>query len=196
MAGELHQPVRRDMPHALDARFEGDAAAVIFQFAPQRQHVSVAVDDAGFRRRQRADAGKLRFERARGVAADHLQAFDAVLQALRQQRLHLAEFRVAGRDNELAAFVVGYAMRGAEVVEQAAAARAVAGAQRAGRIVDAGVNDLAVARGHAVADAAGRLGDDHIVAAAGGGAGDREPHCASADDQDLHAFSLVALFYA
>ena len=186
-AAELHFPVRRRVGHALDRRFERDAAAAIFQFAPQRQHVAVTVDDAGFRRRQCADAGKLRLERARGVTADHLQPFDAVGQSLRQERLDLGELGLVGRDDQLAAFVGGDAVRGAEFVQHAPPAHAMARAQRCGRIIDAGVNDLAVARRHAVADAAGRLGDDHVVPAQRRRARDRKPDNARADDQYLHA---------
>jgi hypothetical protein len=53
---------------------------------------------------------------------------------------------------------------------------------------------IAVARGHAIADAAGGLGDDHVVAAAGRCARDGKPDHACANDEYLHALSLVALF--
>jgi hypothetical protein len=89
---------------------------------------------------------------------------------------------------------LGDAVRSAEVVEQAAAARAVPRAQRAGRIIDAGVNDLAVARGHAVADAAGRLGDDHVMAAQRRRPGDGKSNYARANDEYLHALSPLHLF--
>ena len=48
-AAELHLPLRRYEGHALDRRLERDRAAAILQFAPQRQHVAMAVEHAGFR---------------------------------------------------------------------------------------------------------------------------------------------------
>ena len=156
----------------------------------------MAVDDARFRRQQRADARQFRLERARGVAADKLQPFDAVLQSLRQQCLDLGKLRRIGRDDELAAFVVADAVRGAEFVEHAPAVRAVAGAQRAGRIVDAGMDHLAVARGYPVADAAGRLGDGDVVAGERRRARDGKPDDAGPDDENLAWFPpLLRLFY-
>ena len=59
-------------------------------------------------------------------------------------------------------------------------------AQRAGRIVHAGVDHLAVARGNAAADAGGLLGGDDIMAGERGRARDREPDDTGSDDQDLH----------
>src|SRR6516165_6609274 len=156
----------------------------------------MAVDDAGLRRRQSGDAGKLRLERARGIAADHLQAFNTVGQSLREQRFDLGQLVLVGGDDQLAALVVRNSMRGAEVIEHASAAHAVLGARGVGRIIDAGVNDLAVARRHSVADSAGRLGDDHIVACERRRTGDRKSDNARADDQDLHAFNLIPILYA
>jgi hypothetical protein len=48
------------------------------------------------------------------------------------------------------------------------------------------VDHLAVARGHAVADAARLFRDDHLVAGDGCGARDRKTDHACADDKDLH----------
>ena len=152
----------------------------------------MAVDDAGFRRQQRPDAEKLRLHGARGVAADHLDAFDAVRLRLRQDGLDLGQFRLVGSDDELAAFAVRHAVRGAEVVEHAPAAHAVDRAQRVGRIIKAGMDHFRVARRHAIGDAAGRLGHGHVVAAERRGARDRQPDHARADHQNLHrAFALT-----
>ena len=71
-------------------------------------------------------------ERARGVAADHLQPFDAVLQSLRQQRLDLGELRRIGRDDELAAFVDGR-RRARRRIRTACAGRARNGGRAASR---------------------------------------------------------------
>ena len=188
-AAELHLPLPRLEAHPLDRGFECDHAAAIFQLAPQRAHVSVAVDDAGFRRKQRADAEQLRLHGARRIAADHLDAFDAVRFRLCQDGFDLGQFRLIGGDDELAAFAVRHAVRGAEVVEHAPAAHAVDRAQRAGRIIKAAMDHFGVARGHAVGDAAGRLGHGHVVAGKRRGARDREPNHAGADHQNLHCAS-------
>jgi hypothetical protein len=192
-AAELHLPLPRLKAHPLDRRFERDHAAAIFQFAPQRTHVSVAVDDAGFRRKQRADAGELGLHGAGGIAADHLDTFDAIRLRLRQDGLDLGQFRLVGGDDELAAFAVRHAVRRAEVVEQAPAAHAVDRAQRAGRVIKAAMDHFRVARRHAVGDAAGRLGHGHVVAAERRGARDRQPNHAGADHQNLHRASTLML---
>ena len=103
--------------------------------------------------------------RARRVAADQLKPFDAVDRRPAWRCLSiLARSASLGRDDQLAAAPVRHAVRGAEFVEHAPAAHAVPRAQRAGRVVHAGMDHLAVARGHAVADAVGRLRDDHLMA--------------------------------
>ena len=61
--------------------------------------------------------------------------------------------------------------------------------KRAGRIIHAGMDHLAVARGHAVADAAGRFRDDHLMAGKRRRARDREADHAGADDENLHSLS-------
>src|ERR1700678_4248687 len=80
------------------------------------------------------------------------------------------------------------AVGSAKFVEYAPATRGVTGAERPGRIINTGMDDLAVARGHAVADAAGGLGDDHVVAANGRRTGDRKPDNACANNENLHGF--------
>ena len=143
---------------------------------------------------QRADASQLRLQRARRIAADQLQAFDAVDAALHLDRLDLVELGRVGGDDQLAAFAVRHAVRGAEFVQHAPAAHAVARAQRAGRVIHAGMDDLAVARGRAGADGRFRLRHHHLVALARGGAGHRQADHAGSDHQDLHAASgLVAV---
>ena len=151
----------------------------------------MAVDDAGFRRQQCADAGQLHFHGARGIAADHLDAFDAVFLRLRQDGLDLGQFRLIGGDDELAAFAVRHAVRGAELVEHAPAAHAVDRAQRAGRIIQAAMDHFGVARRHAIGDAAGRLGHGHVVAGKRRGARDGQPDHAGADHQNLHCLPRV-----
>jgi hypothetical protein len=77
-------------------------------------------------------------------------------------------------------------MRGAELDHHAPTPRAMMGAQRSGRIVHAAVDHFAVARGHAVANAGRRLGDNYIMAGKRRRARNRKPDNTGADDKDLH----------
>ena len=193
-AAETHLPMRRLVAELFDRRAERDHAAAIFKLAPQRAHITVAVDDAGFRRPQSADAIKLRLHGAGGIAADHFHAFDAVGQRLGQNGLGLGEFRVVGGDDQLAAFAMRHAVRGAEVVEHPPAAHAVPRAQRIGRIIKAAMDHLAIARGHAVGDAAGHFGNGHVVAGERRGARHRKPNDTRADHQNLHRVPALMSF--
>ncbi len=105
--------------------------------------------------------------------------------------LDLGQFGRIRRHDELAAFAMSDAVGRAKLVEQPPSARAVAGAQRAGRVVEAAVDHLAVARGDAVGDAAGRFGDGDIVPAQSRRARDRKPDDARADHKDLHRVSAL-----
>ncbi len=116
-----------------------------------------------------------------------LQAFDAVDAALRFDRLDLVELGLVGGDDQLAAFVMRHAVRGAKFVQHAPAAHAVARAQRAGRVVHAAMDDLAVARGDAGADGIGRFRHHHLVALARHCARHRQADHAGSNHQDLHA---------
>jgi hypothetical protein len=183
----------RGVPAAARSRFETfdrarerDHTAVVFEIAAQRQHKAVAVDDAGFRRMHRGHAGERRLEALGRRGVDDLNAFHAVdLRLLVHDREPLDFTRVGGND-ELAAFAVRDAVRGAEIVEHAPSARAVVRAPRPGRIIKTRVDDLAVARGDAGADAGGRLRNHHVMAGDGRRACDRQPDHARSDHQHLH----------
>ena len=186
-AAERDLPLPAFARGARHRRIESDGAAGVLEIAAQRQHIAVAVDDAGFRRVQRADAGELRLQRARGIAADQFQALDAVDAALHLDLPDLVELRLVGGDDELAAFAMRHAMRDTEFVEPAPPAHAVAPAQRAGGVIHAAMDDLAVARGNAGTDGVRRFGHHHLVALARGRARHRQPDHAGSDHQDLHA---------
>jgi hypothetical protein len=159
---------------------------VVLQVALQRQHEGMAVDDPGLGRMQRRHAGERRLHRARRVGADQLQPLDAVDLALFGDPLDLGGLFRVGRDDQLADLAVRHAVARAERVQLAPALHAVLRALRGGRIIHAGVDHLAVARGHAIADAAGRFRDDHLMAGKRSLTRDREPDHAGADNQDLH----------
>ena len=92
-----------------------------------------------------------------------------------------------GGDDELAELAMWHAVRGTEIIEHASAARTVVGAQRARRVIKAGVNDLAVARGNPRAHGRGRFRNHHVVSGERGRAGDRESDHTRSDHQHLHS---------
>ena len=93
-----------------------------------------------------------------------------------------------GGDDQLAAVAERDAARAAEIVEHPLAGHAEARHQAAARVVDAGVDHLAVAAGGLGADALGGLQHQHLAPGLGQGAGDRDADHAGADD---HALDLV-----
>ena len=163
-AAEIHVPAIRRLHHPLDRRVERDHAAVVFEIAAQRQHVAMAVDDAGLRREHGEEAESFRLEAPRRRGVDQLDAFAAVDLRLLVDFFDPGGFPLVGGDDELAAFAVRHAVRGAELVEHPSRARAVIGALGAGRVIEPGVDDLAVARRGAGADAVGRFRHDHLMA--------------------------------
>ena len=77
-AGRQAEQARGVALDALDRTAQHDRAAVGLDVALQRQHVAVAVDDAGGGRQQGRNAGDLRLQRAGRVGAERLQVGDAV----------------------------------------------------------------------------------------------------------------------
>src|SRR5262249_10495683 len=116
----------------------------------------------------------------------HRDVLDAVYLRLLVYRLELADVGVLGDDEQLAELAVRNAVRLAIGIEHAARAGAVLRPLAAGRIIQAGVDHLAVARRGAGADRASRLGDDHVVALHRRLPRDGEPAHARADHHHLH----------
>ena len=82
MAAEPDLPAAGHGGEPLDRRVERQHAAAVFEVALERQHVAVAVDDAGLRRMERGGAGE-RGLHALGLGAfQHPQPFDAVARRL------------------------------------------------------------------------------------------------------------------
>jgi hypothetical protein len=171
---------------ALDQALESHHAAAIFEIAAQREHKVVAIDDTGFRRMHRRDAGERRLEALGHRGIDDLDAFHAVDLRLLVDRLEPSDFVGIGGDDELAAFAVRHAVRGAKIVKHAPSARTVIRAPRAGRIIKPRVDDLAVAGRDASADAGGRLRHHHVMSGDGSHPRDRQPDHARSDHQHLH----------
>ena len=157
----------------------------------QRQHVAMAVDDPRLGRVKRGDAEQRGLHPHRIGGIEHGHVLDAVLERLGVDRLELGNIGVLGDDEQLAELAMGNAVRGAIGVKQTARARTLQGLLAAGRIVEPGVNDLAVARRRAGADAGSSLRHDDVVAAQRRLARDRKPHHPSADHQNLHRRPLL-----
>ncbi len=119
----------------------------------------MAVDDAGRRRQQRSFALQRRLEIARLGAAQQAQAFHPIGRGTLLDRAQPLDLLRRGRDDELAAAPVADPVRLAVRIEQAAAPDAQLRLQRPGCVVEAGVDDFAVARADAAADAC--LGFEH-----------------------------------
>jgi hypothetical protein len=151
-----HEAVRNDF-RRFERRAQRERAAVALEVAEVGQHQRMAVDDPGDRRQQRGFATQRRFERDRLAPAS--QRRPARRSPPRGGRWSASESACAGvrRDDELAAAPMRHAVRLAVRVQLLAAGDAEARLQRGRRVVQAGMDHLAVARADAVADAAGRL---------------------------------------
>ena len=175
-------------PHSTLPRRGGDErrakredGAVILRLALQREHEGVAVEDAGLGREQRADALQRRLHRARLLRAQEAQPLHAIDAALFGDGCNGGKLGIVAGDDQLAAFAMRHAMRGAEFIEAATALDAELRLGAAGGIIESAMDHLAVARGRARAD--DRLGLERGDGAPGQRQrpGDREADDAGAD---------------
>ena len=148
-----------------DRRTQDHRAAGVLEIALERQHEGVAVDDAGDGREQRRLAPECRLELARLGTAQPAQAAHAVRGRASLDRLQRLDLRRRRRDDELAAAAMADAARLAIGIERFAAGDAEGRLERPGSVVEAGMDDLAVARAGAVADAGAGLEHDRLPAA-------------------------------
>ena len=164
-------------------------AACVFESALQGQHQCVAVDDAG--------AGGVQCRRTvqRGLHGTCLGAFkpaqvvDAIGLGLACNGLELAALRLIRCHDELATALMGNAAFTAVGVETLPAFDAQTGFQRTFGIVNAGVDDLAVARAGARANGFSRLQHHDLPALQRQRPGHRQPHHARTHH---HAIDLFA----
>ena len=170
---------------AQERRIEHDRATVGFDLAGQCVHVAVRVEYTAFGRVQRSHGaqGRLHGQRLRAVQA--CDALDLVGLAAHGQRHQGRQFAVLRRHDELAALVEGDMMALEEGVEQTPALHAQARLQRPRSVVQAGVDDLGVARRHAGADAAFAFHDGHGFAIARQGVATGQADRAGADNDDV-----------
>src|SRR5262249_6914401 len=94
---------------------------------------------------------------------NQLNVLAAIDLRLLEDLLDACRLLVIGGDDELAALAMRHAVGGAVVVEHPPRARAVQRAPGPGRIVEPGMDDLAVARGWHGADGIGGLRHDDLV---------------------------------
>ena len=161
---------------------EGDHRAARLGIALKREHEAMAVNHAGRRGEIGGDATELRLERARLCGGERPQVRYTVRVGLLLDRVQFRELLLVGRDEQLAAALVGDRALVAIAVERVLARHAEPGLQRAGRIVDAGMDDLGVARAGLGADRVRGFQHHHLAAGERERAGYRESHHAGADD--------------
>jgi hypothetical protein len=160
---------------------EGEEGAGVLGLSLQGEHVGVAVDDPGGGGVQRGRAAQRGLHRARLGFRQQAQVGHAVGGGALADPLQPAGLLLRGRDDQLAAIVVRHAAVAAEIVEAALAVDAGARDQAAGGVVDAGMDDLAVAGRGLGADALGGVEHQHLAPGQRQGAGDGEPDHAGAD---------------
>ncbi len=127
-----------NQPHLHAAPFE-----LIFECVAYA-HV---VGDAGVGRPQPGDAGRMRFDFFELRRVDPFDAGHAVGRGAPMQLAELFEFTLMRGHDDLAAALVGDAVRLAEVIHARGAVHAQLRLERAGFVVDAGVDDTAVVPG-------------------------------------------------
>src|SRR5207253_7903335 len=99
---EMRLPSARGSSEAINARVEGRNAAVILKIAAQRQHETVAVDNAGFRRAHRRNAGKLRLEPLRHGTIDDFDALHPIDLRLLEDCFEAGDLALVRGNDELA----------------------------------------------------------------------------------------------
>jgi hypothetical protein len=145
----------------------------------------LALDDAGFRRREGGHGRHVRFAASDLVAADELQIAGAVGQPALSERVERTDLVIVSRDDQLAAPRMGDVVLAAELVEERPALDRQARFEGVRRIVDAGVDDAAVVRAGLEPVAAVALDDRHAPRRRQLGR-DRQPDRPGADDGDIH----------
>ena len=171
-----------------NGRLERDHGAVGLGVAAQRQHEGVAVDDAGRGRQQRPLRDQRGLERARLLAAEPDEIGDAVGLGLGFERGELVDLSRVHRHQELAASLVRNAELLAERVQHRFAVDAEPRLVEPRRIIDAGMDDFAVARTDARANPALAFDDDHFPPGPSERPRDGETDDARADDETLDQF--------
>ena len=198
--GAVHDGRGRD---AFMRRADGQPFAVLFtsnRGASDHQHDVACVaqvleraderlglDDAGRSRPERRCRPHMRLAGLDEVGVDHCELLDVVGDSSRVQRLELSGVAGRGRgDDQLAGANVGHVVARAEFVHQAPAFDTELRFQRAGRIVDAGMNDAAVVGAGVQARLAVAFEEADRAALLGNLRGAREAHDSRTNDDDVN----------
>ena len=122
------------------------------------------VDDSGGRRMERQSAAERRLQVARLRRIEQPDLARAARACAPRERLESRGLALLDCHDELAAATMRDVVCGAERVKELPSARAESRLGTAGLVVDAGVDDLAVARTRPRSDAIGGFDDDDITA--------------------------------
>jgi hypothetical protein len=136
----------------LDAAASDDLAAGGAHVVGERAGDRLEVHDRGLGRVQRLDAAHVRLDLRDLAGGNPPQALHPVGGAAALELVELRPLGLRHRDDQLAVAAGGQAARLAVVVELARALGAQAGLERAGRVIDAGVQDAGVVPGLMEAD--------------------------------------------
>ena len=194
---ELHRFVAADIerdaggldPAAQNRRAIGDGRAGSLGVAEIGEHQGVAVDNAGRRRVKGAQAAQLRLYRPRLRRLDPGEIGDPIALGLAHDSAERRHFLLGARHGQLPEPLVRHAMLGAIGIEQVAALDAKPRLQTAVRIVQPGMNHLAVAGRGLGAELALFLDDQNFVAGPRQGARNRQ---ANHPGPDHDAFDGIA----
>ena len=165
--------------------------ALVRTEAGQRPDERFGLENPRVRGEEGRGRAHVRLARAdRGGVQQH-QSLDAVGDAARAERLERGDLPTVVRHDEFAAAGMRHVVSRAEVVEQPGPLHAVPRLERTFRIIDAGVDDLAVVRARGRAES--RLPFEHADAAAAPADGERrrEADDAPSDDCRVDAFHDV-----
>ena len=185
LAADLqHVPIDTQRP-AEQRRLQRDPGAGRLQIAPQGEHQRVAVDDAGGGRQQCAGAVERGFEGDRVGRGQPAQVGHTLGRRLRLDAPQVRHLRLGRGHDQLAAAPMWHAVALAEVVELGTPEHAQARLQPAGRVVEAGMHDLAVARTGRGADRGFAFQHHGLEPAAGEGTADRQADHSGTDHDGI-----------
>ncbi len=160
-AGKAHGFGAADLEHeavlsqrtAFDGGAEDDHRAGRLGLALIGQHEGMAVDDAGRGREKAAQRGEGRLQAPQLAGIERHEVLDAVRGGARPNAVQERQLLLGTGDDQLAEALVRHAMRRAIGIEAALALDAGQRLEAVLRIVDPGMDHLAVARGGLEADA-------------------------------------------
>jgi hypothetical protein len=152
----------------------------------------MAVDDAGRGRVQAGDAGELGLQRQDLGLRHPNHVGHAVGVRLLLYLFKFSDLGLVRSHDQFAAAPMRHPMRHAVFVQQLLAGDAAARLQRSFRVIDAGVDDLRIARAGMGADRVLGLEDHHLASGHGEATRDGEADHARADDDRVKFFHAAA----